>query len=781
MGYLLVENFGEGLDSRRSLLTTKAGALLECKNAHITRGKEIEKRKKFSPFAELPNGTFGMQSAANSLYTFGSIGSPTGIPATVTYQRLSHPNGNISINAGVSRFYKVGTQNYYTIDKLATSLFYSRTPHTLVNGDQIKFDNLPSPTSGIDATTTYIVSNKQANGSFNVTTTAGASISVSDTIAMSELVFSETFNGKIYAIAKYENGSIHHFFDGTRITTWDTVAAAVASNVAVASSLATQIDGESLFTATPVSNTFTITGPSEKAFNVTLSAINGGATNNQTLTQSTSQNAVVGIPASGPVLSVDLAAADLASSINADVHFSATVSGTTITITGPVNDPFTITAATTQGGTQTQSINVVTTQVHSGSQPQISEAQLVGAFEPNDVYQITLTIPSISHVQTFSVTCDTPAVAALPQITTITVGGTFEANDRFSVNLSIPSLSYSKQFSISASSSGVGTTVRTFGDKVYSTTKSLLYFSQIGDATQWGGTTNGAGFINITTQEGGGENLTALGAYQNRLAVFSRNSTQIWQMDADPNNNIKAQVLPNVGTFAPRSVTAFGDLDVFFLSDSGIRSLRARDASNAATVSDIGTAIDTLIQEYMRSLDETVRNSAIGIIEPSDGRYWLSVGDKIFVFSYFPSSKVAAWSTYEPGFSVSSMAYANGRIYIRSGNVIYLYGGASGNEYDDCEVSVVIPFLDGGKPAHTKTIQALDMACENSWSVEVGTDISQPNVRINAGAIQNSSYMIGRIMHFGIGTHVSAKMTCNSGGYARIGNMAIHYTIADAE
>jgi len=725
MGYLLVENFGEGLDSRRSLLTTKAGALLECKNAHITRGKEIEKRKKFSPFAELPNGTFGMQSAANSLYTFGSIGSPTGIPATVTYQRLSHPNGNISINAGVSRFYKVGTQNYYTIDKLATGLFYSRTPHTLVNGDQIKFDNLPSPTSGIDATTTYLVSNKQANGSFNVTTTAGASISVSDTIAMSELVFSETFNGKIYAIAKYENGSIHHFFDGTRITTWDTVAAAVASNVAVASSLATQIDGESLFTATPVSNTFTITGPSEKAFNVTLSAINGGATNNQTLTQSTSQSAVVGIPASGPVLSVALAAADLASSINADVHFSAT--------------------------------------------------------EPNDVYQITLTIPSISHVQTFSVTCDTPAVAALPQITTITVGGTFEANDRFSVNLSIPSLSYSKQFSISASSSGVGTTVRTFGDKVYSTTKSLLYFSQIGDATQWGGTTNGAGFINITTQEGGGENLTALGAYQNRLAVFSRNSTQIWQMDADPNNNIKAQVLPNVGTFAPRSVTAFGDLDVFFLSDSGIRSLRARDASNAATVSDIGTAIDTLIQEYMRSLDETVRNSAIGIIEPSDGRYWLSVGDKIFVFSYFPSSKVAAWSTYEPGFSVSSMAYANGRIYIRSGNVIYLYGGASGNEYDDCEVSVVIPFLDGGKPAHTKTIQALDMACENSWSVEVGTDISQPNVRINAGAIQNSSYMIGRIMHFGIGTHVSAKMTCNSGGYARIGNMAIHYTIADAE
>lgn len=37
------------------------------------------------------------------------------------------------------------------------------------------------------------------------------------------------------------------------------------------------------------------------------------------------------------------------------------------------------------------------------------------------------------------------------------------------------------------------------------------------------------------------------------------------------------------------------DDDVFFLSESGIRSLRARDSSNAAFASDIGNPIDTLI------------------------------------------------------------------------------------------------------------------------------------------------------------------------------------------
>lgn len=556
MGYLLVENFGEGLDSRRSLLTTKAGALLQCKNAHITRGKEIEKRKKFAAFANLPAGTFGMQAASGKIYVFGSSAF-VNVPSTITYQSLPHQDG---------------------------------------------------------------------------------------TTAMSELIFSEAFNGKVYAIAKYVDGSIYHFFDGVRITDWDTIS----QSIGVASYLASEIDAESFFSTTSTGNSFAITGPSATPFTVTLTAINGGTNNDQSITQAPTQTAVVGVPASGPIISVNLAAANLATQINSDVHFSATVSGSTIQITGPVNEPFSITTNTTQGGTQTQNINTLTTQEHTGSLPQISDAELVGAFEPNDVYEITLNIPELSHVQTFSVTCDTPAVTALPQITTITVGGTFEEEDRFTVQLSIPSFSYSKQFSISASSTGVGTTVRTFGSKMYSTTRSLLYFSEINNATRWGGSSNGASFINMTTQSGGGETLTALGVYQNKLAVFSRNLTLIWEMDEDPNNNFIAQTLENIGTFAPKSVTGFGDLDLFFLSDSGIRSLRARDASNAATVSDIGTTIDTLLQQYMATLSEAERNAAIGFIEPTDGRFWLSLGEKIFVFSYFPASKVSAWSTYEP-------------------------------------------------------------------------------------------------------------------------------------
>lgn len=575
MGYLVVENFGAGLDSRKSFLTTPAGALLTCKNAHITRGKEIEKRKKFAVFANLPSGTFGLHTASNSIFTFGSQNLAGLIPSGVSYQRLQHPTGS----------------------------------------------------------------------------------------AMSELIFSESFNGKIYAIAKFADGSIYHYYNGTRVTTWDTISSSVGSISGVAAALAEQIDLESQFTASASASVITITGSVNTPFTVTTSSVNGGALNDQSM-------------------------------------FAAEVQA---------------------------------------------------------------------------------ASSTLPQITNITVSGTFEPDDRFSIEALIPSTGYNKQFSISASSSGVGRTVKTFGKKVYSTTQSLVYFSQVGDPTQWGGTTNGAGFINVLNQDGGAENLTAISNYQGKLAFFSRRNIQVWTIDEDPTKSVQSQTLANIGTFAPKSVVPFGDLDVFFLSESGVRSLRARDASNAATVSDIGTAIDTLIQSEMSQVSEAVRNAAVGIIEPTDGRYWLIIGSKIYVFSYFTGSSVAAWSTYEPGFDATHVTYANGKIYVRGANTIYLYGGASGNEYDDCEVEVVLPYLDGGKPAHTKTIQGLDMGCEGTWDIYVGMDVSQPNARDYSGTVQNATYMLGRLMHFGIGTHIGVKLINKTAGYSRLSNFAIHYTVAGAE
>ena len=576
--YLLIENFNAGLDTRRMFLTAKAGSLQKLKNAHITRGGEIEKRLAFANYATLPVGTFGLQASGSSLYVFGSGSAPAGFPASLNYQQLAHPTG----------------------------------------------------------------------------------------VAMSELLFSETFNGKIYAVAKFSDGSIYHYYDGARVSAWDTHSANASSNSAVAANLAAQIDATTLFIATSVGSTITITN----------------VTTNQAFTA------------------------------------SATVSGSNQTIT--------------------------------------------------------------------FATAQAPATG-VAQISTATIGGTFSANTVFAIRLQI-SGSFDQTFSLQAVASGASTVVRTFGSKLYSVSGSNLFFSNINDPTTYtyltstGGTNNGSGTINLSNQDNGFESLTALGIYQGKLAVFGRRTVQTWTMDPDPTKNAASQTLKNIGTFAPRSVTAFGDIDVFFLSDTGVRSLRARDASNAATVSDVGTNIDTLVQSDLSSMSDTVKAKAFGIIEPTDGRYWLAVGSKIYVYSFFPSAGIAAWSTYEPGFSIDSFAYANGRIYARSGNAVYLYGGLTGSEYDNCQVEVVLPFIDGGKPAHTKSFTGFDMACTGTWDVFAGLDINVPDVRDHLGTVSNSTYGFANLLANGIGTHIGVRLVTPStySGAAKIGNFAAHFEINDA-
>jgi hypothetical protein len=203
--YLLVENFNQGLDTRRMFLTSKAGSLQKLKNAHITRGGEIEKRLAFASYASLPSGTFGMQAAGSSLYVFGSTTTPSGFPANLNYQQLAHPTGQ----------------------------------------------------------------------------------------AMTKLVYSETFNGKIYAIAKFADGTTYHYYDGARVTAWDSIAASVGSNSAIASSLAAQIEAESNFLAFSTGSVVTITGVNAgQTFTATGTAINGGSNNDQTITFATTQAAV---------------------------------------------------------------------------------------------------------------------------------------------------------------------------------------------------------------------------------------------------------------------------------------------------------------------------------------------------------------------------------------------------------------------------------------------------------------------------------------------------------
>lgn len=326
-----------------------------------------------------------------------------------------------------------------------------------------------------------------------------------------------------------------------------------------------------------------------------------------------------------------------------------------------------------------------------------------------------------------------------------------------------------------------GRMARTLQRKVYSAGEYQLAFSGVDTATGWtdpGDT--GAGQINMSNNIAGAEDLTGLAVYQSKLAVFSRNVIQIWLMFADPDDNVQDQVIEETGTMAPGSVRGFGDLDVFYLSDSGIRSVRARDVTNAAGINDVGTPIDSLVVEWLASLTDDEIEGAVATVEPIEGRYWLAVAGRVFVFSYFPGRKISAWTWYEPGFTIEAFTTRLARVYARSGNTIYLYGGDDNDSYDACAVTLQLPFLTAGKPGHFKQITGFGMAGAGTWDVRLLVDPNNEDREEHVGDVEGVTFPEEGVALESHHTHVAPKLTHEAEEYASISNIALYYLGADS-
>jgi hypothetical protein len=370
------------------------------------------------------------------------------------------------------------------------------------------------------------------------------------------------------------------------------------------------------------------------------------------------------------------------------------------------------------------------------------------------------------------------------QISTATVAGTFEVGDRFTIRLTKDEIT--ALFGAEGNPEIVGRTALTFKTKLYATASSLLFFSGINRADVWNRdhpTVPGANFINMASQSEGSQDLTVAQVYQDRMAILSRTTVQIWDIKADEAQNAALQTLENTGTRSPRSVISYGNTDTFYYADSGVRSLRARDSSNAAFVSDVGTAIDNHLSAYAKTLTDAQIEAAFAVLEPGDDRYWLAIGARIYVFSYFPGSKISAWSYYDItddlGGSVEVLARSASKLYARSGDTIYTYGGSNGNTYpddDEIEATIETPFFDAKTPATKKNLLGFDMAGQGVWEVSILIDPNDTSVRMDVGTLDKITYPLGRAAAgYPQLTHFAVRAVCRKAGYASISNMAIHY------
>jgi hypothetical protein len=195
----------------------------------------------------------------------------------------------------------------------------------------------------------------------------------------------------------------------------------------------------------------------------------------------------------------------------------------------------------------------------------------------------------------------------------------------------------------------------------------------------------------------------------------------------------------------------------------------------AAAVSDVGSAIDLILQPIVRDKPDKAQ-AARATLQPIQGRYWLHLDSKIYVLSYFPSSKITAWSIFDPGFEVQEFAVVQNRVFARGPDgQVYLYGGPTLNQYDSCKVTVRTPHLPVESPTTTKRIKSLDVMCEGAWSLSAGMLPNQLGAFELVANLSNNTYGEKSIPFAGAGSHLAVHMEHQAPGPAKLA--AIHANI----
>jgi hypothetical protein len=331
-----------------------------------------------------------------------------------------------------------------------------------------------------------------------------------------------------------------------------------------------------------------------------------------------------------------------------------------------------------------------------------------------------------------------------------------------------------------AANPGPGTYVRVFRSKMYRTIGPNLAFAGVGDPsmTDPANTTSpGAGFIDLSASDSESELIVGMELYYKQMAVFARLVTQLWSLDPDPSQDTLEQLV-RIGCFAPQSIMQFGTGDVLFMSDSGVRSLRAINASMAAAVNDVGSPIDKLI------IDEIANNTAVAqeacaVVQPVSGRYLLAVGSKVYVLSYYPSAKISAWSTWTLTFPVDYISTCLNKVVIRSGDTIYMYGGASGTTYDNATATVVTPMMAADTPTLWKKPISIDLMVQGLWQLQAGMLANNPSARELVGTFQGETYSLQAIPYAGYGTHIGLTLTTTDPSAALLGSITVNFQKAD--
>ncbi|MCP4355634.1 MAG: hypothetical protein GY793_08425 [Proteobacteria bacterium] len=593
---------------------------------------------------------------------------------------------------------------------------------------------------------------------------------------IAEIITATTFKNKPYVIAKFEDDSVYHFYDGVLITDWhDGVVFEENSIADIIASIANKISQNVAYSVEYDSSTMTVTA--DKNFTVEVSCQNNGTIPDQNIGYSMLQSFVPAVPSSRGRASFSLdSILDEVQTIKIDENGSEFLLYDRNNLPNYDNSAIAELDSGDRFGRLYLDLSLA---INTMQNRYISVASSTGVeiLAPNETDTSSFNLKVKLSNDTESSDGFVGFIAAVPSTkkkVLISISGTFEVQDTFNIKLDNVDYGYSPSATIPEQALLIK------DNKTYTLDGSLIRFSELSNPLKWKSYEKGSGFMDVSAETESSEKLIAIKKYQSEsIVAFSRTQASILQTSEDENANVYLQTL-STGCIAPRSAISVGDTDIYFLSDTGIRSIRSYQNYNLPFVYDVGTPVNKLITDYLDELDEEVISKAHAVIEPKDGRFFLSLGDKIFVHSCFPSKKVSAWSTFED-VKVDQFGVSNGYLYARIGDNICIYGGKSKNEYDnDMPVVVETPFLNMGMPANDKQLKGFSAAFKGTWKIEILADPNNPTVTTYAGEINGNSFADNEPMlaYKDIQNYVAFRFTLVSPdeqNTAKVLQFAVHY------
>lgn len=284
-----------------------------------------------------------------------------------------------------------------------------------------------------------------------------------------------------------------------------------------------------------------------------------------------------------------------------------------------------------------------------------------------------------------------------------------------------------------------------------------------------------AGFLPTGMNARGDRIATALGIQRSRLAVLTRDSCQLWTIDPDP-ASMGLYDMCNVGSSFPKTVCNVSN-DLYFLSDYGVRSITTQAYTENLVDQDVGSPIDKLV------IPEIENAEVAGIVPRSfyfygTGQYVLCFGNHLFVYSISKTSKIAAWSEYFLNFEVEAVAELGKKLYIRSGDDVYLLdenvSTDGGMQY---EVLVELPWMDMKKPGELKMIQGIDAVLEGSAWISLAYDSRDPDARTPEVLIKGNTRPLGMIPIPCCGTEISIRLRNYDDKGFKLNALSMYYEI----